>query len=81
MFPRTGSIISAATSSLFFSIVVVSASVLLYGTCSVFFVTSIGIPGESGTPCVVAPEPAFISAASCAPWNPPSIFMILFLPV
>ena len=65
--PSTGSMISAAISPLFASIRLTSDSMSLYGTCSVFFVKSRGTPSESGTPWVVAPDPALTRHASCAP--------------
>ena len=66
MFPITGSMMRAAI-SLFLERSISSASGSLYGTCRVWATRSGSTPAESGTPIVVAPEPAFTSTASCAP--------------
>ena len=79
--PMMGSVIMAATSPSFSERAVSMASRSLKGTRMVFLVTSSGMPLESGTLWVSAPEPAFTRTLSWAPWKAPSTLMILSRPV
>ena len=79
--PMMGSVIMAATSPSFALRASSIASRSLKGTRMVFRVTSSGIPAESGTLWVRAPEPAFTRTLSWAPWKAPSTLMILSRPV
>ena len=64
IFPAIGSIITAARS--FFTLLKIfkKSSLLLNSQLKVFFASSFGIPGESGRPNVLTPDPAFISRES-----------------
>ncbi len=68
MLPTTGSTMTAASclprAAKSFS----AAARSLNGRVSVCFARSAGTPGESGSPSVSTPEPAFTSSASPAPW-------------
>ena len=56
------------------------AEMSLYSTVRVYCVAPWGTPAEDGVPSV-EPDPAFTRTASWAPWNPPFILTIPFLPV
>ena len=67
MFPAIGSIITAARSFFTFSKVSRNASLLLNSQLIVCLASCLGIPGESGSPNVETPDPAFIKSESTCP--------------
>ena len=67
MFPAIGSIITAAISFLFLLNTFRNSSLLLNSQLRVFLASSEGIPGESGSPKVETPDPAFINKESTCP--------------
>ena len=68
IFPAIGSTITAAISSPNFVKAFLSSEALLYSSVIVNLESSSGIPGESGTPSVAAPDPAFTNKESTCPW-------------
>ena len=67
MLPATGSTITAAMSA-FSSKSRASASTSLYGATSVSATAPGVTPGESGSPSVATPDPAWTRRRSAWPW-------------
>ena len=67
IFPAIGSMITAAISLLNFEKASFKLSMSLYGSVIVSSDNSSGMPGESGTPKVAKPEPAFTKSESTWP--------------
>jgi hypothetical protein len=64
IFPAIGSTITAARSFLILLNIFRKSSLLLNSQLNVCFASSFGMPGESGSPNVVTPEPALINKES-----------------